>query len=206
MAGAADFAVDSFETVIAGLPIDKLAECTTQLFEQKPAFRDVLERFVHATSPLQDVAKAAGEWTEAHERRMFGLRRWIDEPVVADTTKTKLGAKTDASVTLKPVPGVPRQRMDWKQLVDGFEAGLANENDLYDDLLGVRPPQKTTPGYTSMALVSVFRRWTNPPASCTRAVFPRAWTPLSVGRSSGFWRLSWRTASRKRSPARSPRW
>jgi hypothetical protein len=147
MAGAADFAVDSFETVIAGLPIDKLAECTSQGFQQKPAFRDVLERFLHVTSPLEDLAKAAGEWTEAHERRIFGLRRWVDEPVVADTTKTKRGAKLDASVTLKRVPDVPRQRMDWKQLVEGFEAGLANENDLYDDLLGVRPPQKTTPGH-----------------------------------------------------------
>ncbi len=128
MAGAADFAVDSFETVIAGLPIDKLA----------PTFRDVLERISAATSPLTDVAKAAGEWTEAHEGHMFGLRRWIDEPVVAEITKTKWWLKTDASTTLKPVPDFPRQRMHWKHLVDAFEAGLANENDLYDDLLGVR--------------------------------------------------------------------
>ena len=192
MAGAADFAVDSFETVIAGLPIDKLAECTSQLFQQKPAFRDLLERFGFATLPLRNAAKAAGEWTEAHERRMFGLRRWIDEPVFADSQKPKFWAKKDASVTLKPVPGVPRQRMDWKQLVEGFEAGLANENDPMTISWECARLKRRPPAITSLALVPVFGRWTTPPASYTRAVFPRAWTPLSVGRSSGFWRLSWR--------------
>ncbi len=176
MAGAADFAVDSFETVVAGLPIDKLAECTTQLYEQKPAFRDVLERFAHATSPLNNVAKAAGEWTEAHERRMFGLRRWIDEPVVADTAKTRRGSKTDPSVTLMPVPGVPRQRMDWKQLVDGFEAGLANENDLFDDLLGVRLPQDNALGYHVYGSRVGFSSLDQSSRQLHEGGLPRAWT------------------------------
>ena len=51
------------------------------------------------------------------------------------------------------------------------------------------------PAFTSLVLLSVFRRWINPRISCTRAFFPRAWTPSSAGRSNEFWRLNWRGES-----------
>ena len=142
MPGAADFAVDSLETIIANLPTEKLGERSIAFFHREPAFRHVLEGLGYTMSVTRQMAEVTGQWTEAHDRRMFGLRRWIDEPVVAGQTKTKrllrLKRGTESAPSLVPVPNIPRMRMDWKELVDGFESGMANEHDLYDDLLGSR--------------------------------------------------------------------
>ena len=56
-------------------------------------------------------------WTARHHARMYGLLRWIDEPL----------------------PGADRHRPQLQEVLWAYEAGAANDADIHDQLLGPRP-------------------------------------------------------------------
>ncbi len=140
----ADFVVDGFETVLAAIPIDKLTDKSFPL-------RMFIGDLGALRSALKAIAEARGYWTTEHTRRMFGLLRWLDEPVFApresaeSLAKQAQGFAAQAVSQLtdgKPAPAakpLARARVDWKLLVEAFAAGWANEHDLFDALLGERP-------------------------------------------------------------------
>lgn len=56
------------------------------------------------------------DWSDDHHKRLWGLLRWMDEPIA----------------------GVPRCRSQLDELLKAYSLGVANEADLYDQLLGPR--------------------------------------------------------------------
>lgn len=142
-ADLAGFAVDGLEMLLATLPADKL---TIPAEWSGLAFREVIEEFHVLTRELRTIADDRKQWTPEHLRRLFGLQRWIDEPLsAAPRPASGLGkvVRSLRSLVRSGTPGaasarLPRQRMDWRALVAAFDAGWANEHDVYDDLLGPR--------------------------------------------------------------------
>ncbi len=112
-AALATFVVDALERLLAAIPREKLTARTPWHGVQ---FRELIAQAQVLTTHVRRQAQFEKQWTADHQRRWFGLRRWIDEPGAA----------------------VPRDRMDWTEILASFEAGAANEHDLIDSLLGPR--------------------------------------------------------------------
>ncbi len=133
----ADFAVDATETTLASIPRERIG-----LREKDAEF--AFRRIAHAVGSvesLQAIAHLRGEWTEEHTRRQLGLNRWLDEPVWPEhhVVIQTGGAKAPGAGAAEPrrVP-IGRERMYRAKLIGAFEAGWANEHDLFDELLGDR--------------------------------------------------------------------
>ena len=88
MAGAADFALDSFETVISGLPADKVAECTTQLHEPR----------LHSEKFLSNSSTQRRLWRKSRKRRANGRT-----PTNAACSASDVGSMSPSS----PIPRRP---------------------------------------------------------------------------------------------------
>jgi Trp operon repressor len=123
----ATFVVDGFERLLAALPFEKLTEKGRW---RELQFREIIGEASVLTGDLRSQSRRAKQWTDEHQRRWFGLRRWTDEPGAA----------------------VGRDRMDWAEIVASFEAAAANEHDVYDNLLGPRPEDS---GYVSSEFLSL---------------------------------------------------
>lgn len=123
--GFADFIIDAFEHLLASIPFERL-------LERSPYGSSVFRSFLHNLSALTDtmrrIAAFDGHWTREHTRRMFGLLRWIDDPI------------SEPAPALTKGQTLPeRDRPKWKEYVQAFDCGWANEHDVYDALLGPRP-------------------------------------------------------------------
>lgn len=129
--GAADWALDQLETILALLPSDKLADA-----EERVSYRDNDEdERNHGIDPLwrgydtyptfagTTVSYIAGvapsEWRAEHDRRYFGLLRWWDEP----------GRKSGERKIQRDRPGL-------ETVLAAFKAEGANEHDIIDHLIG----------------------------------------------------------------------
>jgi hypothetical protein len=109
------FLLDATETVLAAIPKDKLGEMAKT--EIPPREHCVwryqgrgLQRWLQWLNNFAQFEKPADKI------RYYRLHRWVDEPGAA----------------------IPRQRADFRSLLDAFEAGGANEADLYDHFIGPR--------------------------------------------------------------------
>ena len=127
----ADFVVDGFETLLTSIPTDKLAEkpSSSSYSSQEHTFRELIDEFVALHHYLPNVAELTGKWTLEHAQRLFGLKRWVDEPVIESPSKDQ------------PTK-IARSRMDWKKLTDAFDHGWANEHDIFDHLFGNQPKNR----------------------------------------------------------------
>ena len=151
----ADFVVDGLETILAAIPRDKLADKTKAndyYASESHSFRDHIDEFQALTGLLKNIAEHKGHWTKEHTRRMFGLLRWIDEPLSVGGSKDPAKAISRGRAAFKgvlkaigvgepkgPLKGtISRGRMDWESLLEAFEEGWANDHDLCDHLLGTR--------------------------------------------------------------------
>ncbi len=146
----AEFVVDAFETVLASIPADRVpAEKQVAGYHGPPIveFRQHIERFGALRGVLRSIAKHKNEWTDEHTRRMFSLARWIDEPLAGiregSATGAAGGPETASEKTADRIGGavsrtLPRDRVDWNELMEAIELGAANQHDLFDHLLGGR--------------------------------------------------------------------
>jgi Family of unknown function (DUF5724)/Domain of unknown function (DUF4132)/HEAT repeats len=135
----ADFALDGLETVLAAIPPDKLAEkvkATNSYSSEDYQFRQQIADFQGLTTLLENYAEQKGQWTVEHTKRLFGLERWIDEPLGVGGSGKVAGSK--GKKARPESEGIGRSRVDWDGLLKAFEAGWANEHDLLDHLLGPR--------------------------------------------------------------------
>ena len=120
-AGVPEWTLDVAESALADLPPATLSDVTKpQWGEPAPLFRS---SSCHASRLLAACSADVGhspEW----DARLFRLRRWYDQP-----------------------PGVTaaRERLDLSLLLAAYRAGVANDDDVYDLLLGARE----TSGYRS---------------------------------------------------------
>ena len=154
--GLADFIIDGFETVLATIPREKLTEkvaINPYIPSREYSFRQHINDFGGLRGPLRVIAANQGLWTADHVRRMFGLERWVDEPLfdrapdspVRPTKAKKSGAETGSpAVVSAPDEKIARSRPDLGNLLVAFDAGWANEHDVYDKMLG--PPEPSNPG------------------------------------------------------------
>ena len=137
-ADLAGFVVDGFETLLAAIPLDKLTEKDEW---SGLTFRQLVDEFSVLHNEMWLLAKRRKEWTGEHLSRMFGLWRWIDEPLLmskASSASSKVRQRETGALPIKAVQQIERARMAWDGLIEAYGAGLANEHDLYDDLLGPR--------------------------------------------------------------------
>ncbi|HRX87236.1 MAG TPA: DUF5724 domain-containing protein, partial [Phycisphaerae bacterium] len=124
----ADFALDGLETLLAALPAETIRVIPRR--SSQWGFRDLISSYDTLSDFLPRLATHRKQWSDDHACRMFRLRRWIDEP---------LGAHSKS---------VPREHVDWPDVVAAFTAGAANEHDVYDALLGPRAGSESSPqGY-----------------------------------------------------------
>lgn len=165
-ANLADFIVDGFETVLATIPPDKLLESTKGYAGQSEwHFREHVTEFGILTAILKTVAERKGLWTTGHSKRLFELRRWFDEPFGVG------GAGADGREGRPGPRAIDRHRMDWESMVEAFGAGMANEHDVFDELLGPRPISPYSPG-------SGFRSVGQATGALRRGELPEALVPL----------------------------
>ncbi|MBK8915108.1 MAG: DUF4132 domain-containing protein [Phycisphaerales bacterium] len=113
-AALATFYLDAFEELLAVTSPEELAVDSAWNYVHS---RGLILGTQGLVTHVRRQAQFEKRWTTDHQRRWFGLLRWLEEP----------GAAT------------PRDRMDWTDMQESFEAGVANEHDLIDSLLGPRP-------------------------------------------------------------------
>ncbi|WP_337177293.1 DUF5724 domain-containing protein [Paludisphaera sp.] len=165
-ANVADFVADGFETVLAAIPPDKLQE-SSKGYGGEPQwhFREHIGEFGILTGILKTVAELRGQWTAEHSRRLFELRRWVDEPF-------GVGGSGAAGQEGRSGPrAIERDRMAWDDVVEAFGAGWANEHDVFDELLGPRP---VGPYYSG----SDFRSMGRATGALRRGELPQPLAPL----------------------------
>lgn len=139
----ADFIVDAFETILSAIPRERVAE--TDEFG-KPEFRFLASDCDILTVKLRRVATYKKHWQVQHGRRLFGLLRWVDEPLsVALPSPTGIARLKQSARSLaarltgnQASTHIPRQRVNWDDMAAAFDGGYANENDVFDSLLGPR--------------------------------------------------------------------
>ena len=136
-AGLADFAVDGYETILASIPADKIGDHTERNDYHFRSFTTSCQAILFASR----IAEESKQWTAQHDGRIFLLERWMDEPRIRPTgllsTARRILGKGSPPAEL--VPGIPRSRPDWATCMQpAFEAGFANEDDVFDHLLGPR--------------------------------------------------------------------
>jgi Family of unknown function (DUF5724)/Domain of unknown function (DUF4132) len=112
----------------------------------------------HIAQGLLNTAPEA--WTIDQQHRLWKLQRWIDEPTDANGLLIA-GPQVDQALNhtaAQPMDGpppkvlVPRSRVGIEQLLGYMSAGIANEHDLFDHLVGDCAPPSDVPtpyGYYS---------------------------------------------------------
>lgn len=133
--GLADLIVDGFETVLSAIPARKLLEQSKTSVEGfRCRFQDLIDEFWIPATVLKPAAARRGQWTVEHSRRLFGLRRWVDEPFGVGGAGKRAGAGGEEGDSA--CESIERGRVSWDELVEAFAAGWANEHDVFDHLLG----------------------------------------------------------------------
>lgn len=157
----ADFVVEGFETALAVIPTDKLADLSRNpYYGSTHHFRQHADSFGALKSALKPIAEQRGDWTGEHARRLFELQRWLDEPLGIGGAAKSADAKA-----------IERDRPPWEDLLEAFTAGWANEHDVFDHLLGPRPirPYGYSSGFDAI-------RWTT--QALRRGELPEKVVPL----------------------------
>lgn len=110
-----DIMLDLMESSFAVVPDSELRK---KLKQNQPIYwRMPGSPVLDWMAPLNSVSKQfRHQWTSEHQGRLWRLLRWLDEPI----------------------PGYPRQRCDFKVLVQAYRVGAATEADLIDNILGPR--------------------------------------------------------------------
>lgn len=180
----ANFVVEAFEHLLAQIPADAL-KIKTHWGQME--FRSFYDQFYVLSSELRSLAIIQGGWKPEHTRRFYELQRWGDEPVVNETSSSKGIANTltraIGRLISKPNPTkesesnnelIPRRRLESREMLATFDAGVATADDLIDSLLGPRPSERQwQAGFDMLALTSSdLRRGKLTPAA--RAIVQRA--------------------------------
>lgn len=134
--GAADCALDAYETTLALVPAEHLVPSGQPKDEHDyyyPWNRDwrgdpTLFEWLEVVQSCRDMCP--DQWTPDHQARLWCLLRWLDEPTPATHTGERL----------------PRHRPPLDEVLLAHESGAATEADLLDSLLG---PESGREGYYS---------------------------------------------------------
>jgi hypothetical protein len=127
--GAIDFALDALEHTLASVPVDKLVDWHGPLKYNDIApkyWRDERELIGWVDALFSMHSLRPDLWQTHQTARYWRLIRWFDEP-------HRVGPDGDVIKV-----NVPRNRADLSTLMYAYEAGAANEHDLYDELIGER--------------------------------------------------------------------
>jgi hypothetical protein len=125
---ATDFLLDGFETAMAMVPRDKLAEKEKLWNDEETvaaSWREGAPIEVWRGVVETHRAFCPAEWTPQHQVRYYRLMRWRDEP-----TGNTSGLQA------------PRGRADWEILAAAYKARRATDADVYDHLLGPREQRR----------------------------------------------------------------
>ncbi|WP_435010562.1 DUF5724 domain-containing protein [Tundrisphaera lichenicola] len=168
----ADFALDGLETILASIPPEKVSEkikSSNYYGDEDYEFRDQIGQFQALTTTLKTFADQKGQWTVEHTKRLFGLQRWIDEPLGIGESGQESGTKGKKAKSGSEK--ITRSRVGWDRLLEAFQAGWANEHDLFDHLLGPRPLSQ----YNASSQFDAIRHST---AALYRKELPEAVVPI----------------------------
>jgi hypothetical protein len=131
---APDLVLDLFETALASIPPDKVAEHEKGDDDSDPdegddgpagvepywrSWRSFLHSIESEAGSMHGLLSAV--WTAAHDRRIYQLKRWWDEPPV-DTGGVH----------------IQRDNADLDCLLAAYKLGAANDHDVVDQLLAPR--------------------------------------------------------------------
>ncbi len=132
---AVDFLLDSLETLLAEIPSDRLCGDGSKEYGYMSDWRYQFEiARTHVALLATERSVEGREWTQQQVRRYWNLLRWIDEPFAAEKPKT--GALAELFSGKKEAPR--RFRANSADVFLAYEQGVANEADVYDQLLGPR--------------------------------------------------------------------
>ena len=110
--GGADFVLDVLENDYASLSRSQVKKL---VYDDEQSMQDLRNRSIlHSVRKCRYVLD---DWGAEHDVRLYQLLHWIDQPL----------------------PNASRHRPELEKLLRAYEAGAANDTDLYDQLLGPRP-------------------------------------------------------------------
>ena len=119
--GAFDFLLNALETTFNLIPADELPRVPkSDNWYEAQGWRGNQRLLIWFNILGQARQFHSAQWTDAHERRLWALRHWMD----------------------RPAPGAARHRPDIGTTLGAFHRGDANEADVFDQLIGPQPSEQ----------------------------------------------------------------
>ena len=149
-AGTIDFILNALETSLAQIPLEAATAADRSLTGHTQGYHRPEWRRVTALMAWLHYARYTrmmrpDVWTSEQESRFFGLLQWLDQPVGGRRGEGEIRRRGDSihnpqstignRFILHPLP-TTRLRPQFTETLAAYKAGVANETDLLDFLIG----------------------------------------------------------------------